>query len=413
MQNAKLRNRFATDIKQDFPIFEAQSREKPFTFLDSAAVSQMPQSVIDAVSEFYSSYKANPHSSLYAIGERAAEAYHSARTRVAGFLHADPEEIIFTSGATASLNMLARMLEQNVHAGDEIVVSGMEHHSNFIPWQELAKRKEAVFTVVPLEEDGSLSLDTVRRMCTSRIKIVAVTHVSHVTGAVNDVREICRMAREAGALCVVDGAQSVPHMLVNVHDMDCDFLACSGQKMLGPTGSGVLYGKRVHLKKLEPVVFGGGMVQDVDTKESRWMDAPQKFEAGTPHVAGVIGLGEAVRYIEEVGISDMQTHEQHLADSARSALSEIPQIRLYGPRKFGTTAGIVSFGVENAHPHDVAEVLSRDNIAVRAGHHCALPLMKHFGILGTVRASFYVYNTEDDVQRLTEGVAKAAAIFQT
>ncbi|OGZ46616.1 MAG: cysteine desulfurase [Candidatus Ryanbacteria bacterium RIFCSPHIGHO2_02_FULL_45_13b] len=399
-----------SDTKKDFPIFKAQSRDDaPFTFLDSAAVSQMPQMVIDAVTEFYSVYKANVHSGIYPIGVRAVEAYEEARHSVATFLGATNNEVVFTSGTTASLNMLARMLETQISAGDEIMVSAMEHHSNFIPWQELAKRQDAVFTVLPLEADGTLSLETVRHAVTPRTKIISVTHVSHAMGAINNVREICRIAHEADAICVVDGAQSVPHMLINVRDIDCDFLAFSGQKILGPTGTGVLYGKEKHLQKLDPVTFGGGMIRDVDSVASTWIDTPHKFEAGTPHVAGVIGLGKAISYIEHTGREKLMAHEKHLANMARHALGAMSGVRLYGPEK--ETAGIVSFTMDGVHAHDVAEILSRDNIAVRAGHHCALPLMKHFGILGTVRASFYLYNTEEDIEQLIQGIRKTRDIF--
>lgn len=401
------------DIKNDFPIFQAQSGEKPFVFLDNAAVSQMPQTVIDSISTFYSTYKANVHSPLYAIGTQAVEAYEGARHTVAQFLGADADEIIFTSGTTASLNMASRMLEPRIRVGDEIIVSGMEHHSNFVPWQELAKRTGATFTVLPLEEDGTLLLETVRRVVSKRTKIVAITHVSHAMGVINDVREICRIAHEVGAYCVVDAAQSVPHMRVDVRDMNCDFLAFSGQKMLGPTGSGVLYGTRSLLAELDPVVFGGGMIREVDLDRSSWAASPQKFEAGTPHVAGAIGLGEAVRYIEYVGMEHIQKQEQTCARVLRSMLAEIPNVRLYGPRDHADMAGIVSFTVANTHPHDVAEILARENIAVRAGHHCAMPLMKHFNIPGTVRASFYIYNTEDDARRLAEGVAKVIELFHS
>ncbi len=400
------------DIKNDFPIFKAQSDERPFVFLDSAAVSQMPQTVIDAVSEFYSTYKANVHSGIYGIGMRAVEAYEGARNAVAEFLSADSNEIIFTSGTTASLNMAARMLESRITAGDEIMVSTMEHHSNFIPWQELAKRTNAIFIMLPLEKDGTLSLNTVRAMAGPRTKIIAITHVSHATGAVNDVREICRMAHGVGALCVVDAAQSAPHMPIDVRDIDCDFLAFSGQKVLGPTGTGVLYGKEKHLCELTPVIFGGGMIRHVSAEDSTWADAPQKFEAGTPHAAGAIGLGAALSYIEGIGRKEIMAHERNLARMARRALMNMPGIHLYGPGNEKETSGIVSFTVEGAHPHDVAEILSRENIAVRAGHHCALPLMNHFGISGTIRASFYLYNTEEDVERLVAGVQKAGDMFQ-
>jgi cysteine desulfurase / selenocysteine lyase len=400
------------NIKDDFPIFTAQTHEKQLVFLDSAAVSQMPQQVIDAIVEFYSTYKANIHSGMYAIGVRTIEEYKKARVTVAEFLSANADEIIFTSSTTNSLNMLARMLEYTTHAGDEIVVTAMDHHSNFIPWQELAKRTGAVFTVIPLERDGTLSLKTVQQTITGRTKIVAIPHVSHVTGVINNVKEICRIAHGVGALCIVDAAQSVPHMYVSVRDIDCDFLAFSGQKIAGPTGIGVLYGKKKHVENLYPSQFGGGMIREVDANASTWANIPEKFEAGTPHIAGAIGLGSSISYIAQIGMENMQEHEQTLVTAARKALSKIPEVIVYGPENGERIAGIVAFNIKSIHPHDVAEVLSRENIAVRAGHHCALPLMKHFGVSGTVRASFYLYNTIEDVERLVDGVKKAIELFR-
>ncbi len=401
-----------TNIKNDFPIFKENSRKQPFTFLDSAAAAQVPQQVIDAVSEYYTSYKANVHSGIYAIGAKAVEAYENARGDVAQFIGADSNEIIFTSGTTASINMLARCLEERIGAGDEIVVSRMEHHSNFIPWQELARRRNAKFTILPLEPDGTLSLDTVRRHITERTKLVSITHMSHVTGAINDVQEICRLARGAGALCVVDAAQSVPHMPVDVRAIGCDFLAFSGQKVLGPTGTGVLYSRRELLEDLNPSIFGGGMIRDVRDDESVWAPLPDKFEAGTPHVAGAIGLSAAIRYIKSAGgMEALHAHETALAALARRALRGIPEVTLYGPSEEEKAGSICSFTVQGVHPHDVAEVLSRENIAVRAGHHCALPLMQHFGISGTVRASFYLYNTEEDVLRLIDSIKHTVTLF--
>lgn len=400
------------DIKIDFPLFRAQPGQKPLVFLDNAAASQMPKQVLNAITEYYTSYKANVHSGIYAIGRRAVEAYENSRAVVARFIGAEASEIIFTSGTTASLNMLARMLEDTVKEGDEIIVSGMEHHSNFIPWQELCKRRGARFTVLPLLPDGTLSLDMVHSAFSDKTKIIAITHVSHVTGAVNDVKEMCRIAREKGALSVIDAAQSVPHMRVNVGEIGCDFFAFSGQKMLGPTGIGVLFGKKEHLDKLNPSHFGGGMIRTVKSVSSTWADTPAKFEAGTPHIAGAIGLAEAIRYIENIGgVDKIHAHECMLAAHARKGLGEISGVRLYGPKDSIHTAGIISFTLNNIHPHDVAEVLARENTAVRAGHHCAMPLMEHFGIPGTVRASFYLYNTKEDVRRLVDGVQQVISLF--
>lgn len=400
------------NIKNDFPIFKMQTDARELIFLDNAATSQMPKQVLDAITEYYTSYKANVHSGIYAIGRHAVEAYENSRAVVARFIGAQASEIIFTSGTTASLNMLARMLENAVKEGDEVIVSGMEHHSNFIPWQELCKRRAVRFTVLPLLPDGTLSLDIVRSAFSDKTKIVAITHVSHVIGAMNDVKEICRIARENGAYSVIDGAQSTPHMRVDVREIGCDFFAFSGQKMLAPTGIGILFGKKEHLEKLEPSGFGGGMIRTVKSDISTWADAPGKFEAGTPHIAGAIGLAEAIRYIENVGgVDEIHAHERILARQAREVLGSVPEVVLYGPKDSIHTAGIISFTLNGVHPHDVAEVLARENVAVRAGHHCAMPLMAHFGIPGTVRASFYLYNTKEDVRRLVEGVQQVISIF--
>lgn len=400
-------------IQNDFPIFRDQANHTPLVFLDSAAAAQVPEHVTNAMIEYYRSYKANVHSGIYEIGERAIRAYEKSRETVAQFLGALSDEIIFTSGTTASINMLSRMLERDIREGDEIVVSQMEHHSNFIPWQELAKRTGAVFVVLPLEKNGTLSLETVRRTITKRAKIVAVTHVSHAIGAVNDIREICRIAHAAGALCVVDAAQSVPHMPVDVRAIACDFLAFSGQKLLGPTGTGVLYGRKSLLEHVEPCIYGGGMIREVHLETSSWANTPAKFEAGTPHIAGVIGLGAAIEYIGTVGSrEEIETHDRLLGQAARRALSEVPGVTLYGSSCAEEMSGIVSFTVDGIHPHDVAEVLSRHAIAVRAGHHCAMPLMKHLGVLGTVRASFYIYNSEDDIAKLVQGVKNVLRVFR-
>ena len=399
-------------IKKDFPIFEnTVMNGVPFTFLDNAAASQTPTQVLDAVQEYYKRYKANVHSSSYAIGAEAVKAYESARERVAAFIGASPQEVIFTSGTTASLNMVSRMLGRILRDGDSVVVSAMEHHSNFIPWQQIAKERNARFVVVPLEPDGSLSLEKLRGCIDESTKVVAITHASHAIGVINNAAEVCAMAHENGALCVVDAAQSAPHIPIDVRAMDCDFLAVTGQKMLGPTGTGVLYGKRELLEKQEPVWYGGGMIREVGLDESSWADIPARFEPGTPNVAGVIGLGRAVEYLLELGMERVRSHEKQLTQRAWERMRVLDGITLFGPKDLENHAGIVSFAVEGVHPHDAAEVLSGQNIAVRAGHHCAMPLMKHLGVPGTVRASFYIYNTEEDIERLIVGIQRVKDTF--
>lgn len=401
------------NTKKDFPIFtNAVQNGVPFTFLDNAAASQTPRQVVDAEREYYECYKANVHSGIYTIGARAVAAYESARAHVARFISAFSEEIVFTSGTTASLNMVCQMLGKTLHEGDEVIVSAMEHHSNFIPWQQLSKEKKLRFTVVPLERDGSLSIELMRTRISKTTKVVAITHASHAIGVVNDVTEICRLSHDKGAVCVVDAAQSAPHMPIDVRAMDCDFLAFSGQKMLGPTGTGVLYGRKDLLETMQPAYYGGGMIREVNVDESHWADVPAKFEAGTPNVAGVVGLDKAIEYLTCIGMEAVRAHEKELTQYALERVGECPGVTLFGSRDMERRTGIISFLVDGVHPHDTAEVLAQGNIAVRAGHHCAMPLMRHLGVPGTVRASFYIYNTKEDVDRLIDGIVKVKELFQ-
>lgn len=401
------------DIRNYFPILNQEVNGHPLVYLDNAATSQKPLSVIEAIEQYYKGYNSNVHRGVHTLGTKATDAYEGAREKVRKFIHAKSvEEVVFTRGTTASINMLAASYgEENVKEGDEIVITYMEHHSNLIPWQQLAKRKKAELKYIPLEEDGTITLEKVRETVTPKTKIVAVTLVSNVLGTINPIKEIANIAHENGAVLAVDGAQGVPHMKVDVQDLDCDFLSFSGHKMCGPTGIGVLYGKKELLEKMEPVEFGGEMIDFVGLYDSTWKELPWKFEGGTPIIAGAIGLGKAIEFLEEVGLEEILKHEHHLAAYALDKLSEVEGIEVYGPKDPMKRAGLVTFNIKGVHPHDVATVLDAEGIAIRAGHHCAQPLMKWLDVSATARASFYLYNTEEDIDRFVSGILKTKEYF--
>lgn len=401
------------DIRNYFPILNQEVNGHPLVYLDNAATSQKPLSVIEAIEQYYKGYNSNVHRGVHTLGTKATDAYEGAREKVRKFIHAKSvEEVVFTRGTTTSINMLAASYgEENVKEGDEIVITYMEHHSNLIPWQQLAKRKKAELKYIPLEEDGTITLEKVRETVTPKTKIVAVTLVSNVLGTINPIEEIANIAHENGAVLAVDGAQGVPHMKVDVQDLDCDFLSFSGHKMCGPTGIGVLYGKKELLEKMEPVEFGGEMIDFVGLYDSTWKELPWKFEGGTPIIAGAIGLGKAIEFLEEVGLDEILKHEHHLAAYALDKLSEVEGIEVYGPKDPMKRAGLVTFNIKGVHPHDVATVLDAEGIAIRAGHHCAQPLMKWLDVSATARASFYLYNTEEDIDRFVSGILKTKEYF--
>ncbi|MBI2103339.1 cysteine desulfurase [Candidatus Woesearchaeota archaeon] len=396
-----------------FPILTQKVFGKRLVYLDNAATTQKPQVVLDAMKNFYETSNANIHRGIHTLAERATLAYEDARETVARFIGATADEVIFTSGTTQSLNMLVRMLGKNLHAGDEIVLTMMEHHSNLIPWRELAREKGLVVKFIPLTVGYTLNLGKARELITTRTKIVAFTHVSNSLGTINPVVELVDLAHARGALVVIDAAQSVGHLLVNVERLDCDFLVFSGHKMCGPTGIGVLYGKKKWLQELEPVFFGGGMVGDVSSGPERavWLASSQRFEAGTPNIAGAVGLAKAITFLEERGIRQIEAHCVMLVEYAVSKLREISRVKIIGPNE--GSLGIVSFTLDNIHPHDVAEILNKEGIAVRAGRHCTMPLMKELNLEnGTTRASFYLYNTKEDVDLLVAGVRKVLEVFR-
>lgn len=399
-------------IIKDFPILKETVNGKRLAYLDSTATSQKPQQVIDALEDYYKRYNSNVHRGVHTLGSLATDGYEGARETVRRFIHAPYfEEIIFTRGTTASINLVAHSYgDANVEAGDEIVVTQMEHHANIVPWQQLAKRKNATLKFIPMTDSGELTLEAVKETITDKTKIVAVAHVSNVLGTINDVKSIAQIAHEHGAIISVDGAQSVSHMKVDVQDLDVDFYSFSGHKMLGPTGIGALYGKRELLNQMEPIEFGGDMIDFVGLYESTWTDLPTKFEAGTPLIAQAIGLKAAIEYLENIGFDAIHAHEAEITAYAYEKMSEIEGIDIYGPDK-DKRAGIITFNLKDVHPHDVATALDTEGVAVRAGHHCAQPLMKWLNVSSTARASFYIYNTKEDVDQLVEGLKQTKEFF--
>lgn len=397
-------------IRSAFPILDQEVNGHPLVYLDSAATSQKPIEVIEAVNNYYHLNNSNVHRGVHTIGTRATDLYEGAREKVKQFIGAkNVEEIIFTRGTTTAINLVAQSYgKSHLSQGDEIVISKMEHHSNIIPWQQIAKVTGATLKYIPLETDGTIHLDNVRKMITPKTKIVAVTHVSNVLGTINPIKEITKIAHENDAVILVDGAQGVPHMKVDVVDLDCDFYAFSGHKMCAPTGIGVLYGKKQLLEQMEPVEFGGEMIDFVDLYNSTWKELPWKFEGGTPIIAGAVGLGAAIDFLTEVGLDNVTEHETMLVNYAMEQLTEIDKLTIYGPKH---RAGLVTFNLADVHPHDTATVLDAEGIAVRAGHHCAQPLMKWLDVTATARASFYLYNTVDDVDNLVAGLNKAKEFF--
>ncbi|MCL6616088.1 MAG: cysteine desulfurase [Anoxybacillus ayderensis] len=398
------------ELRQLFPILDQQVNGKPLVYLDSAATSQKPLPVIEAIDNYYRQYNSNVHRGVHTLGTKATDAYEGARDKVRRFIGAaSTEEIIFTRGTTTAINLVAASYGRaNVREGDEIVITYMEHHSNIITWQQVAKQTGATLKYIPLQPDGTIRLEDVEQTVTPNTKIVAVMHVSNVLGTINPVKEIAQIAHKNGAVVVVDGAQSTPHMKVNVQDIDCDFYAFSGHKMCGPTGIGVLYGKKRLLEQMEPVEFGGEMIDFVGLYESTWKELPWKFEGGTPIIAGAIGLGAAIDFLEQVGLDHIAEHEHRLAQYALEQLATIEGLTIYGPKE---RAGLVTFNIEDVHPHDVATVLDAEGIAVRAGHHCAQPLMKWLNVTATARASFYLYNTEEEIDALVSALKKTKEYF--
>ena len=404
----------AQEFLKDFPLLNGEIDGKHIAYLDNGATTQKPHQVIQSICGYYGGCNANPHRGAYALSVKATDIYESARKRTAQFIKAGrPEEIIFTKNATEALNLVAYSYGlQHVEAGDEIVISISEHHSNLVPWQFVAKTKGAVLKYIYLQEDGNLSEEDIETKITERTKIVAVTQVSNVLGLKNDVKSIVKKAHSVGAVCIVDGSQSVAHMAVDVQDLGCDFFAFSGHKMLSPMGIGVLYGKYGILDAMEPFLRGGDMIEYVQEQESTWAELPAKFEAGTQNVGGAAGLTAAIDYLEGITFDRIEAIEKDLVDYALPQLRELPYIELYGcDSKLDNKTGIIAFNIKEVHPHDVATILDNDGVAVRAGHHCAQPLHRYLQQNASCRASFYLYNTREDIDRWIAALKKVRGVL--
>lgn len=397
-------------IRTDFPILSREVNGKPLVYLDSTATTQKPTAVLEAMRKYYEHSNANVHRGTYTLAQEATEAYEATRSKVARFIHAPSDSgVIFTRNTTEAINLVAQAWGRaNLHAGDEIILTEMEHHSNLIPWQMVARERGAVLKFLHVMDDGTLDVGEVDTLLSDRTKLVGLVHVSNVLGTINPVKEIAKRAHAAGARILVDGAQSVPHMPVDVKDIDCDFFAFSGHKMLGPTGIGVLYGKPKILDAMPPFLGGGEMIREVQLDWSTYNDIPWKFEAGTPNIGGAIGLGAAIDYLDAVGMGEVRAHEERITAKALAALRDIEGLEVFGPEVRG---GVVSFAMRGVHPHDIATILDQDGVEIRAGHHCAQPLMRRLNVVATARASFYIYNTESEIEVLVESLKKVKEVF--
>ncbi len=399
----------AEEIRKDFPIFRRKINGKPLVYLDSAATAQKPRHVIDTLASFYENYNSNVHRGVHTLSVEATELYDKSREKTAAFISANPEEIVFAKNCTEAINIVLYSWAMQLKKGDEILTTVMEHHSNIVPWQSLKKRGVKL-KFADIDEEGKLKMDEFSGLLTKRTKLVAVTHASNVLGTINPVKEIAKMAHDNGALCLVDGAQSVPHMPVDVKSMGCDFLAFSGHKMLAPTGIGCLYGRKEILENMPPFHLGSDMMKEVTLYKTAFREPPWRFEAGTPDFAGAVALGTAVDYLKNLGMKNVHRHEKELSDYALKRLSEIKDVTIYGPGK--DRAGVISFNLGDVHSHDLASVLDEDGIAIRSGHHCAMPLMKRLNVTAVARASFYVYNNKKDIDILSVSVEKARKVFR-
>ncbi len=406
-------SRTIADIRSDFPILARQVHGKPLVYLDSTASSQKPNAVIEAMSHYYQNYNANVHRGVYELSEDATAAMEKARVKVARFINArQSKQIIFTRNTSESINLVAYTWgNANIHAGDLIVLTEMEHHSNLVPWQLLAQRTGARLEFIPVNENGLLQLDVYEQLLQQHPKLVAFTQMSNVLGTITPAQQMIAQAHAAGAIALIDAAQSVPHLPVDVQALDADFLCFSAHKMLGPTGIGVLYGRRDLLEAMPPFMGGGDMIRTVSLRESTWNDLPWKFEAGTPAIAEAIGLGAAVDYLKDLGMENVLQHEHEMTEYAMEQLQSVPNLTIYGPGA-SQRGGVVSFTLGDIHPHDLASILDQEvGVAIRAGNHCAQPLMKRYGLAATARASFYVYTIKEDIDTLVQGLHKAQQIF--
>ena len=401
----------AYKIRQDFAILDQVVNDEPLVYLDNAATTQKPQVVLDALMTYYHEDNANVHRGVHTLAERATAAYEASREKFRQFINAkSTKEVLFTRGTTTGLNWVGRFAEQVLEPGDEVVISIMEHHSNIIPWQKACKKTGAKLVYAYLK-DGQLDMEDLANKITEKTKFVSLAQVSNVLGCINPVKEIAKFAHQVGAYMVVDGAQSAPHMAIDVQNLDCDFFTLSGHKMLGPTGIGVLYGKEEILNQMNPIEFGGEMIDFVYEQEATWKELPWKFEAGTPNIAGAIALGAAVDYLSGLGMGNVHAYEQELVDYVLPKLQAIEGLTVYGPEDPSHHAGVIAFNIDGLHPHDVATALDYEGVAVRAGHHCAQPLINHLGISSAARASFYIYNTKEDCDKFVEAILATKEFF--
>jgi len=403
-------------IRQDFPILSKQVYGKPLVYLDNAATSQKPRSVIQALVDYYEGYNANVHRGVHALSMESTQRYEEARQKIASFIGAgNPESVIFVRNTTEAINLVANTwAAANLGPGDEILSTEMEHHSNLVPWQKVAKEKGVKLRFIPVTDQGTLDLSGLDSLINQRTRLVTFNHMSNVLGTINPVHEITKAAHAVGALVLIDGAQSVPHMPVDVEDLDCEFMAFSGHKMMGPTGIGVLYVKGSVMEDMEPFLRGGEMVKQVWLEDATWNDLPMRFEAGTPNIADTIALGAAVDYLQALDMTQVREHEIQITRYALEAFRELQEeLEMYGPEDLNQRGGIISFYAHDVHPHDLGTMLDREGIAIRAGHHCAMPLVRdRLGRPATARASFYVYNTEDEVDQLVAALKKALGFFK-
>lgn len=398
-------------IRNDFPILSRKVNGKPLVYFDNAATSQRPVQVIEAVEKFYRETNSNVHRGVHELSEEATEQFESAREKVARFINAkSPNEIIFVRGTTEAINLVAYSYGKKLARGDRVVLSLMEHHSNIVPWQFL-REKGVELDYVGINDDGTLKLEDYYKLVNEQTKIVSVTHVSNVLGTINPVQEIAKIAHEKGSVVLVDGAQSIPHMQIDVQEMDCDFFGFSGHKMLGPTGIGVLYAKESILEQMEPFLGGGNIIKEVHLNESKWNDLPYKFEAGTPNIAGAIGLGTAIDYLDAIGMESIRNVGKDLTEYVLEAMREVNDITIYGPEDTNQRIEVFSFSLGKVHPHDVASIVNDHGVAIRSGHHCAQPLMRSLGVPATSRASLYVYNTKGEVNVFVESLKKVSEVF--
>ena len=401
-------------IREDFPILKRKINNRQLVFLDSASTSQKPKQVIEAIKNYYEMHNANPHRSIYQLCDEATQLYENTRKKVAKFINAKhPEEIIFVRNTNEAMNLIAHSFAlPKLHNPSEIVLSIMEHHANIVPWQLVRKNNGTKLNFVDLNGDGTLNAEQLNNSVNENTKIVSLTHVSNVLGTINPVKEISKIVHKNGSLFIVDGAQSVPHMPIDVQDIGCDFLAFSGHKMLAPMNIGVLYGRKELLEGMEPFMVGSDMIKEVTTEGTVWNDVPWKFEAGTPNVEGAVGLSAAIDYLNKIGMENVREHEKELTQYALEKLSEVEGVRIYGPTDTEIKGGVVAFNVAGVHSHDVAYILNDFAIAIRSGHHCAMPLMKRLGIQSSARASFYLYNTKEEIDTLVEGLDKVKTVFK-